>query len=751
MLRPTLLVVAFATLIGAAPATSQTAFGDTLSSFNAGQLTPTPDTALNGVAYADDHLWVTGFNPPTYDHQLYKFAPDGSELVASYSLGSGYHAYYDLAFDGQFLWVTDRDHLAQIDPATGALTGVQIPTDFGIYLVQGVAYDPAGDQFWVIPQRNGQLQVIHQIDRDGTVLATYPNLDGDYTTALAWDTWSPGGPYLWTFSRYEVGYESRGVMRQFDPELGVFTGVAIDMITRSEIVVDSPRGFFMTDGLVPGTVTIAALQAGALEVTDGLDWIVVYDADLDGVQPAASITVTPPSIQVEVFQDDTVAIPVTIGNTGTLDLTWNAYVENADTEPGGAGELGDVLASIDVSAAVGEPSVTTNSVAFARGDVWVSGRLSADERRLFRIGVDGELVASYPIGGLSSLGWGSIATDGDVIFGTDTYSIAVWSIDTEQVIDNVVTGSISNQALAYDPDNEHFYLGGGSGAIEVLDRDGQTVRLVVTPYDIEGLAWDDLSPGGPYLWAWVDANDEEVEGEIRCEAVRLDPVSGLATGVGFLGSDQGGTENVPEAATIARDVVSGALALVGLQETAEYPRDGWVVAYDLDVTLPPAWIDLDGATVGAVEPAALDTLMVAIHGTMADTTTAAVIRIASNDPSQPLVEVPVTTAMLRPLPSAADELSPRAALAVAPNFPNPFNPRTTIAYELRAPAPVILEIVDTRGRRVASVRHDMQAAGRHEFVWDGTDTRGRPVASGVYLYRLQAGQARATGKMVLSK
>ncbi|MBD3221292.1 hypothetical protein GF314_08605 [bacterium] len=754
MLRSRLTVLALLVLVAASqPVAAQTAFGDTLFSFNAGQLTPTPDRGLNGVAVAEDHIWVTGFNAPTYDHQLYRFALDGSELVGSTSLGSGYHAYYDLAFDGEFLWVTDRDHLAQIDPATGQLTGEQIPTDFGYYLVQGVAHDPATDHFWVIPQRNGQLQVIHEIDRQGNVLATYPNLAGDYTTALTWDTWSPGGPYLWTFSRYEEGYDSFGAMRQFNPAIGAFTGVSIEMINRSDIVRDSPRGVAMTDAVDPSTVAMVAVQAGALEVTDGLDWVVAYDADLREGQPGATITVSPPAIQVEVHQDDTVTVPVFLGNTGDLDLTWNAYVENADTEPGGDGELGDVLAAVDVTAAVGEPALVTNSATFARDHHWVSARIGFDDRRLVKIDRDGDLVDTFPIGGVNSLGWGAIATDGDHIYGTDTYSIAVWSIDEQQVVDNVVTGSISNQALAYDPDNEHFYLGGGNGAIEVLDRQGDQVRFVTTPYDIEGLAWDDLSPGGPYLWAWIDAEDPEIEGEVRCEAVRLDPVSGLATGVGFLGADQGGVANVPEAVTVTRDAVTGKLALVGLQETDQYPGTSFLVGYDLDVTLPPAWISLDGATLGAIVPEGTDTLRVAIHGTMADTTTAAVIRIASNDPARPLVEVPVTTAMLRPVLAGADD--PDAELAApmlaATNHPNPFNPRTTISYELRAGATVSLEINDVRGRRVATMRHEARPPGRHAFVWDGTDQRGRPVASGVYVYTVRAGDVTAQGKMLLSK
>jgi len=752
MFRPTLLGIVLATVLAApGAADAQTAFGDTLFSFNAGQITPTQDTGLTGLAFADDHYWVTSFNPPTYDHRLYKIAADGSAVVSSTSLGTGYHAYYDLAYDGAFLWVTDRDHLAQIEPATGQLTGEQIPTDFTPYLVAGVAYDPATDHFWVVPQRNGQLQVLHEIDRDGNVLATYPNLDTDYTTSLTWDTWSAGGPYLWTFGREEIGWESRGVWRQFSPAIGAFTGVEIALVNRSPIVMDSPRGCAMTDALDPDRVTMIGLQAGALEVYDGLDWIVVYDADLTGGAPGAQITVSPTSIQTEVHEENTVTIPVTIGNVGDIDLAWSAYVENADTGGGADGELGDVLASLDLLAAIGEPDARINSLTFARGHVWVAGRIGWESRWLWEIDLDGTLLASYPIGGLSNLGWRAIASDGDFIYGTDTYSIAVWSIDEAQVVDNVVTGSIGGSGFAYDPGNGHFYLGGSNGAIEVLDRDGDEVRLVVTPYAIAGLAWDALSPGGPYLWAWVDAGEGAPN---RCQAIRLDPVTGLATGTAFFGQDQGTLADVPGAAVVTRDLVPGKLALLGVQENDGYPvSEAFAVGYDLDVVLPPAWVTLAGATQGSVAPLAEDTLAVAIHGTMADTTTAAVIRIASNDLAQPLVEIPVTVAMLARLVgvSGDDGGTVPGLLVVEPNHPNPFNPVTRIGFELREPGEVRLEIYDPRGRRIAGSRQVFGAAGRHEFVWDGTNDAGRPVASGVYLYTLTAGDVSVTRKMLLAK
>ena len=76
---------------------------------------------------------------------------------------------------------------------------------------------------------------------------------------------------------------------------------------------------------------------------------------------------------------------------------------------------------------------------------------------------------------------------------------------------------------------------------------------------------------------------------------------------------------------------------------------------------------------------------------------------------------------------------------------------TGTLIELREPAEVTLEIVDVRGRRVLSMARTFGGAGRHEFVWNGTDQGGAPVGSGVYVYRLSVGDATATRKMLMTR
>ena len=85
------------------------------------------------------------------------------------------------------------------------------------------------------------------------------------------------------------------------------------------------------------------------------------------------------------------------------------------------------------------------------------------------------------------------------------------------------------------------------------------------------------------------------------------------------------------------------------------------------------------------------------------------------------------------------------------NAPNPFNPETRISFTLGDEGDVLLEVIDLLGRKVRTLVEDRLPAGSHEVIWDGTDHEGRQVASGIYFYRIHAGEFSQSRKMVLLK
>jgi hypothetical protein len=113
---------------------------------------------------------------------------------------------------------------------------------------------------------------------------------------------------------------------------------------------------------------------------------------------------------------------------------------------------------------------------------------------------------------------------------------------------------------------------------------------------------------------------------------------------------------------------------------------------------------------------------------------------------------PVTTAMpSRKDPNIEEMMAPgaqpqRFVTELGQNFPNPFNPRTTIAFTLASEAHVTLDVFDVSGRRVASLMNETQGAGQHTVDFDAS-----ALASGVYFYRLTAGGVVQQRKMILLK
>ncbi len=100
-------------------------------------------------------------------------------------------------------------------------------------------------------------------------------------------------------------------------------------------------------------------------------------------------------------------------------------------------------------------------------------------------------------------------------------------------------------------------------------------------------------------------------------------------------------------------------------------------------------------------------------------------------------------------PDSVDDLP--AATALVGNFPNPFNPKTTIRFTLSGEEHVSLKVYDLTGREVKTLVDGRMAAAYHEVVWDGKNESGDRIASGVYFAKISAGDYHATEKMLLLK
>jgi hypothetical protein len=98
--------------------------------------------------------------------------------------------------------------------------------------------------------------------------------------------------------------------------------------------------------------------------------------------------------------------------------------------------------------------------------------------------------------------------------------------------------------------------------------------------------------------------------------------------------------------------------------------------------------------------------------------------------------------------TSTEELTPAASIS---NYPNPFNPETTIEMNIPVAGQAKLNIYNTRGQLVKTLVNDVLDAGLYNISWNGSDNNGAAVTSGIYFYQLETGNQTTTHKMIMLK
>jgi len=114
------------------------------------------------------------------------------------------------------------------------------------------------------------------------------------------------------------------------------------------------------------------------------------------------------------------------------------------------------------------------------------------------------------------------------------------------------------------------------------------------------------------------------------------------------------------------------------------------------------------------------------------------------------VEVASVAVTVQVLSEAGEVIEPVATL-LAGNYPNPFNPETVVRFSVARAGAVVVDIYNVKGQKVRSLVNGVYEAGVHSVVWNGLSDDGRSVGSGVYFYRMVAGEYSGVRKMVLIK
>ncbi|HSH01404.1 MAG TPA: Ig-like domain-containing protein [Anaerolineae bacterium] len=267
---------------------------------------PTSHVLLLGLEYDFDYYWATSGGAATNseDNYLFQFDTDG-ELINSWPQGTtSVWGWRDLASDGTYLYGSDSAVVTQIDPATGAATGLTIPCPLDP--CRALAYDPATDHFWT----SGFGEDIYEFDRTGTVINQHASTLDSY--GAAWDNNTTDGPYLWIWSQDGA---TNLLASQFDPSTGTFTGVTFNGTTTINGIAGGADITYQHPDYLGMGVFLGLHQA------DTADFIVAYDLDTLTQVPWLSATPTAATVAAN-------------NNHQTLYITFDATVSATITQTG---------------------------------------------------------------------------------------------------------------------------------------------------------------------------------------------------------------------------------------------------------------------------------------------------------------------------------------------------------------------------------------------------------------------------------
>ena len=299
--------------------------------------------------------------------------------------------------------------------------------------------------------------------------------------------------------------------------------------------------------------------------------------------------------------------------------------------------------------------------------------------------------------------------------------------------------------------------------VSVVDQDGSSLAGVTVSFSV--------TAGGGMLSSTTDANPCTVASSTSSTTATTDANGRAATRL-TLGSDAGtntvsatveGLEPVTFTATAAEQAMPHSLTKVcgDSQEgmASEQLAESFVVLVSDENGAAMA-----GVVVSFSVTAGGGTLSAATATTDANGRAATRLTLGSETGTN---TVSATVEGLEPVTfTATGQKSPFASLfdtflgggklvalpdspQLAQNAPNPFNSQTVLAYFLPAPGPAHVEVFALTGQRVAVLHQGPQQAGYHRLRWNGRDDAGRPVASGMYLYRLVTDEVVLTRKLIL--
>ncbi len=403
------------------------------------------------------------------------------------------------------------------------------------------------------------------------------------------------------------------------------TGFTLASGTPGTINAGSTRTFTVT-----ANPTAEGAMSGSFQVTSNDPDAATRTATLAANgRPAPAMSVTPASISAALNVGQSTTRNLTVSNAGPGTLNVSLKVD----APGTGNAFGTRLAAWNLSQKTDDRTIT--GIVHANGVFYACGaEFSTGVPRIYKFDDQGNLTGSFAQPGVTAGSWGfrELAWDGSYLYGGweegivkfDTSGNAVGSIPKPAELGTA-------RGLTYDPATDHFWVSDFDSDLLEIDRAGTILRRipVATPVEHYGLAWDNVTPGGPYLW--VSETFEIPNRNIHQFRVS----DGQPTGVVLAVEGEGWGSGLALTTTWR----PGTLVLACLSQSVDDSL------YLVDIGSHQAWLAVDslGATLA---PGGSRDFTVTLDATGLDGGTHnATITVSGNDPALPSVVVPVSLAV----------------------------------------------------------------------------------------------------------
>jgi bacillopeptidase F len=270
------------------------------------------------------------------------------------------------------------------------------------------------------------------------------------------------------------------------------------------------------------------------------------------------------------------------------------------------------------------------------------------------------------------------------------------------------------------------------------------------PNNLVAPFWDDLNPTlGGTIYFYTNSLDTAI---VQYDDISHYGGSGVYTFQVILTADGNITFQYLSVSGTLNSSTTGienADGSIGLQVAynQNYVADNLAVQF----RVPVFWLLVDPAS-GFVLEGESDNITVTFDATeLEEGEYLGQIIINSNDANNPTVTAPCTLTVSDVVGIEESDVSIPSSFGLDQNYPNPFNPITDVSFALPVKANVTLVVYDLLGRRVQTLVSGEMDAGYHTVTWNGRDSSGKPVSSGIYFYRIDTGEFSMARKMIMLK